>query len=102
MSARDMTLPPPAEPGDGPQMSKWISRKEFWVDQRNILERMTIWEEEPTAEQLDMWQNDPEAWFAEYEPRREDSFGSYEHHLLYINDLHHGTDAEIWDDDWIL
>ena len=89
MSARDMTLPPPAGPGDGPQMSKWVSRKQFWLEQRDNLWRCIVIDDDWSAEDIAMWENDPEAWFAEYEPRWEDSFGSYEHHLLFLNDLHY-------------
>ncbi len=79
MSARDMTLPPPAGPGE---MSEWISRKQYWEKQRRELERVTdktVWDDECE----DLWQNDPEAWFAKYEPR----WCNYEDYLLSLNGL---------------
>ena len=90
-NARDMTLPPPAEPS-GPTMSEWISRKQYWEKQRRELERVTdktVWDDECE----DLWRNNPEAWFAKYEPR----WGNYEDYLLSLN----GLLTVVWDDDEI-
>jgi hypothetical protein len=83
-------LPPPADPPDAPQMSEWISRKQFWKEQRDdhalTLDR-SGWGGSWDAECEALWQNDPEAWFAKYEPRHTDVYGTYEDRLAWLNGL---------------
>ena len=80
-------LPPPADPSE-PKMSEWISRKAFWIMQRdsltNLIDRSGwggTWDDECE----DLWQNTPEAWFAKYEPLWEVSYGCYFEYLLWMN-----------------
>tara|TARA_R100001082_G_scaffold97695_2_gene65638 strand:+ start:495 stop:731 length:237 start_codon:yes stop_codon:yes gene_type:complete len=71
-------------------MSKWTSRKAFWELQRDnnecIVDRSGwggTWDDECE----DLWQNNPEAWFAKFEPRYTDAYGTYEDHLAWLNGL---------------
>jgi hypothetical protein len=87
------TLPPPVdcnirgEP-NGPPMSEWISREQFWKDQRDDHAwgfDFSSW----TTQELILWTVNPEAWFAKFEPRWKHT---YEKHLAWLNgldSLHH-------------